>query len=133
MLSFHNNNRDMSEATLQSNVVKYLKLQYPSIRYCASLGGQYQKYQSQRNRAVSTGYVKGFPDLGIYEGRGGFFGLFLEIKTKKGYPTKEQKQWLIDLNERGYLAKCIKGFDDIINEIDNYLSLKPTIQNEKNK
>ena len=59
----------MSESRLQSEVVKYIQLQYPKARYCASLGGQYQPFQSQRNRARKTGYVKGFPDLFIYESR----------------------------------------------------------------
>ncbi len=122
----------MSEASLQSNVVKYLQLQYPNVKYCASLGGQYQKFQSQRNKAKSTGYVRGFPDLGIYEARGGFFGLFLEIKLK-GYPTKEQKEWIRDLNNRGYYAACVKGFDNIITTLDKYLERDITKINEKDK
>ena len=112
----------MSEAQLQSNVVKY-----PKIKYCASLGGQYQSHISQRNKAKATGYVKGFPDLQICEARGGYFGLFIEIKQLKSYATKEQKQWIIDLNERGYKACCLKGLDSIIETIDNYIKQPPTI------
>jgi len=99
----------MSEASLQANVIKYLKLQHPSVIYCASLGGQYQKYPSQRNKAKATGYVAGFPDLQICEARGGYFGLFIEIKQLKSYATKEQKQWIEYLNARGYKAACLKG------------------------
>ena len=122
----------MSEANLQSNVVKYLKLQYPDAIYCASLGGQYQRYISQRNKAKSTGYVKGFPDLGIYEpNKQGYHGLFLEIKQKGGYPTKEQKNWIEKLNKRGYYACCVKGLDSIMKVIDDYMN--GTISNEKSK
>ena len=117
----------MSEAGLQSSVIQYIKLQYPKIRYCASLGGQYQKYPSQRNKAKATGYVKGFPDLQICEARGGFFGLFLEIK-EKGYATIDQKKWIEDLNERGYFAKCVKGLDDIIETIDIYMAKNQTLK-----
>lgn len=122
----------MSEAQLQSNVVKYLKLQYPQVLYCASLGGQYQRYPSQRNKAKATGYVRGFPDLGIYEARGGYFGLFIEVKQKKGYPTKEQKDWIEQLNKKGYYACCEKGFDSIIEVIDKYLNEEIT-RSEKSK
>ena len=73
-----------------------------------------------------TGYVKGFPDLAIYEARGGYFGLFIEIKQKGGYPTKNQKSWIDDLNERGYLACCLKGLDAILAAIDSYLIMKET-------
>ena len=112
----------MSEARLQSEVVKYIQLQYPKARYCASLGGQYKPFQSQRNRARKTGYVKGFPDLFIYEARNGYHGLALEIKTIKGRATKEQKEWIEALNERGYKAEVVKGLPDILDLIDNYLN-----------
>ena len=116
----------MSESRLQSEVVKYIQLQYPKARYCASLGGQYQPFQSQRNRARKTGYVKGFPDLFIYESRTvdgiTYHGLALEIKTIKGRATKEQKEWIEALNERGYKAEVVKGLPDILDLIDNYLN-----------
>ena len=123
---------DMSEAQLQTNVIRYINLQYPHIRYCASLGGQYQKYPSQRKKAVATGYVKGFPDLQICEARGGYFGMFLEIK-EKGYATKDQKKWLEDLTERGYLAVCVKGLDGIISMIDSYMAQNQTIKRTDEK
>ena len=112
----------MSEARLQSEVIKYIQLQYPKVKYCASLGGQYQPFQSQRNRARKTGYVKGFPDLFIYEARNGYHGLALEIKTIKGTVTKEQKEWIEALNDRGYKAEVVKGLPNILKLIDNYLN-----------
>jgi len=90
-------------------------------------------YHSQRQRAKKTGYVKGFPDLQICEARGGYFGLFIEIK-EKGYATKEQQQWIEDLTARGYYAVCSKGLDSIITEIDKYFSYKDTeVINETGK
>ena len=116
----------MSEERLQSEVVKYIQLQYPKVKYCASLGGQYQPFQSQRNRARKTGYVKGFPDLFIYESRTvdgiTYHGLALEIKTIKGRATKEQKEWIEALNERGYKAEVVKGLPEILNCIDTYFN-----------
>ena len=111
----------MSEERLQSEVVRYISLQYPKARYCASLGGQYQPFQSQRNRAKRTGYSKGFPDLFIYEARNGYHGLALEIKTLKGRATKEQKEWIEALNKRGYKALICKGLPEILQTIDDYL------------
>ena len=114
----------MSEERLQIEVVQYIHLQYPKVKYCASLGGQYQPYQSQRNRARKTGYVKGFPDLFVYEARNGYHGLALEIKTIKGRATKEQKEWIEALNERGYKAEVVKGLPAILDLIDSYLNEK---------
>jgi len=116
----------MSEERLQSEVVRYISLQYPKARYCASLGGQYQPFQSQRNRAKRTGYSKGFPDLFIYEPSpcGKYHGLALEIKTIKGRATQEQKEWIEALNERGYKAEVVKGLPAILNLIDGYMNEK---------
>ena len=114
----------MSEERLQSEVVKYISLQYPKAKYCASLGGQYQPYQSQRSKAISTGYSKGFPDLFIYEARNGYHGLALEIKTLKGRATIEQKEWIEALNERGFKAEVVKGLPAILDLIDSYMNEK---------
>ena len=111
----------MNEQKQQEVLVTYLQLQYKNVRYCASLGGQYQPHQSQRAKAIRTGYVKGFPDLQILEARKGFHGLFIELKTKTGRTNPHQKKWIDDLNERGYLAKCCKGIEAAMDVIDNYL------------
>ena len=114
----------MSEDRLQSEVVKYISLQYPKVKYCASLGGQYQPFHSQRYKAKRTGYSKGFPDLFIYEARKGYHGLALEIKTIKGRATKEQKDWIEALNDRGYKAEVVKGLPAILDLIDSYMNEK---------
>ena len=113
-----------SEASLQKAVVEYIKLQYPKARYCASLGGQYQKFVSQRKKAKDTGYKAGFPDLQITEPKGNYHGLFLELKlNKQCYASQYQKDWIRDLNARGYKAIICKGFDECITAIDEYLTL----------
>tara|TARA_R100001440_G_scaffold171_1_gene495 strand:- start:685 stop:1098 length:414 start_codon:yes stop_codon:yes gene_type:complete len=116
----------MSEAILQAEVVKYISLQYPKAKYCASLGGIYTS-PTQAVKAKRTGYKRGFPDLQITEARGGYFGLFLELKTNKGRATKDQKEWVEDLNNRGYKALIVKGIDETINAIDNYMKQENTI------
>lgn len=111
----------MTEQRQQEALVTYIQLQYPKVRYCASLGGQYQQYQSQRRKAVKTGYVKGFPDLQITEARKGYHGLFIELKTKTGRITKYQQEWIDDLNERGYKAECCQGLESALDLVDWYL------------
>ena len=113
-----------TEAQLQTAVINYIRLQYPKVRYCASLGGQYQQYKKQQRKGKSTGYVAGFPDLQLTEPKGEFHGLFIELKlNKKCYPSKVQNEWLFDLNARGYKAEVTKGFEETINLIDKYLAL----------
>jgi len=109
------------EDDLQTAVVTYLKLEYKAL-YCASLGGQYQKYHSQRMKAKRTGYVAGFPDLFIYEPKGKYNGLAIELKVKGNYASPKQKDWLFYLTERGYKAEVCTGFDQAKELIDNYFN-----------
>ena len=127
------------EDNLQAAVVTYLRLEYKAL-FCASLGGQYQKYDSQKLKAKRTGYIAGFPDLFIYEARGGFNGLAIELKAKGSSPYKKngdlkkaydlggdrynQTLWLQGLTHRGYMAKFCTGFDDAKETIDKYFNLK---------
>jgi hypothetical protein len=115
----------MSEERLQTEIVKYIGYQYPKIRYCASLGGIYTGPR-QAIKAKRTGYSRGFPDLQITEARGGYYGLFIEIKTHKGRATEVQKEWIDDLNERGYKAVIGKGLGECLQTIDDYMNQKPT-------
>jgi hypothetical protein len=110
----------MSEMKLQISVIKYLKLKFPKVRYCASLGGIHTS-PTQARKAKLTGYVRGFPDLQITEARKGFHGLFIELKTNKGRATKVQQEWIKDLNDRGYKAIICKGIDETMETINEYL------------
>ena len=110
----------MNETDLQMHVVNYIRMQYPKVKYCASLGG-IRTNITQALKAKRTGYVKGFPDLQITESNHLYHGLFIEIKTEKGRATKSQKEWIKALNERGYKAVICKGFTECKKEIDKYL------------
>jgi len=127
------------EDKLQTAVITYLRLEHKAL-YCASLGGQYQRYDSQRKKAKRTGYVAGFPDVFVYEPRGKYFGLAIELKAKgfspykkngdlkkkyaKGGDKHNQVVWINKLNDRGYLALFCTGFDQAKEVIDNYFNLK---------
>jgi hypothetical protein len=110
-----------SEAEIQAAVVKYLKHHKDKPLFCASAGGMKASYM-QAARMKATGYVAGFPDLFIYEPRGGYHGLAIELKREGGYASTEQKAWITSLSSKGYDAYICKGIDDAIRTIDQYLS-----------
>tara|TARA_R110002020_G_scaffold147433_1_gene322782 strand:+ start:1156 stop:1590 length:435 start_codon:yes stop_codon:yes gene_type:complete len=113
--------KSQSEYELQKSVVKYLQLQYPLAKFCASLGGIRTSY-TQAVKAKASGYIKGFPDLQICYPTRKSCGLFLEIKKdRKSYASKSQHEWIEYLNEVGYTAKVCKGFDECKEVIDDYM------------
>lgn len=67
------------------------------------------------------GTKAGFPDLFLCIARGGYHGLFIELKTVKGKPTALQQTWLNRLNKQGYKAVVCYGFDEAKEAIKGYL------------
>jgi|9_EtaG_2_1085328.scaffolds.fasta_scaffold00063_3 hypothetical protein len=113
----------LTEENIQISIVEYLKLQYPNLLFTATMGGQFQRHYSQRLKAKRTGYLKGVSDLLIFEPRGGYCGLFIELKRdRKCYPTAEQKRFISRASDRGYYATCAKGFSECKELIDKYLN-----------
>lgn len=110
-----------TEYLIQRDLIKWLRLKYPKALFCASAGGLH----TSRNQAVkmkSAGYVKGFPDLFIYEPSRGFNGLAIELKAENGTVSPEQTEWIQALNARGYYATVCKGFDEAAATIQSYFS-----------
>ncbi len=108
-----------SEAEIQAAVKNYLDAK--GYLYCASAGGVKTSF-TQAVRMKRTGYKKGFPDLFIYEPRGIYHGLAIELKREYQYPTPEQKAWITELDNRGYKAFICKGIDEAIKVIDDYFA-----------
>ena len=111
-----------SEANQQEIVIKYLRLAYPDALYCASAGGMRTSYL-QAIKMKRTGYVKGFPDLFIYEPRNEYNGLAIEMKKEKGgVASPEQKRWQDQLRNRGYASYICKGSEEAMKIIDEYFN-----------
>lgn len=81
-----------------------------------------------------NGGKRAWPDIFLAEPRGGYHGLFIELKasvsdylTKSGQLRKtahvqEQAAVLAELRERGYAADFAAGFDDARDIVTNYLT-----------
>ena len=111
-----------NELKIQIAVVNWIKSNFPELLYCASAGGM-RTSLSVAKKMKASGYVKGIPDLQIMQPTRDKNGMFIELKANaKCYATKEQKEWIEKLNQRGYYAVVCKSFDSAIDEITNYLN-----------
>ena len=77
-------------------------------------------------RLKKTGTRAGVPDIFLPVAKGGFHGLFVEMKKREGGRVNiEQKIWLNALNEQGYRAVVCKGWEHARDEITKYLEVMP--------
>ena len=80
-------------------------------------------------RAIKTavalkkqGVKRGVPDMCLPVSRGGYHGLYIELKRQKGGTVSEtQKSWIAALNTQGYKAIICHGAEEAIEQIRGYL------------
>ncbi len=97
---------------------------HPELRllYHTPNGGYRSKPEAVRFKRI--GVKAGVPDLCLPVARKGYHGLYIELKRQKGGRLREdQKQWLDDLFEQGYLAVRCDGADEAIGMLERYLEI----------
>lgn len=67
------------------------------------------------------GVIAGFPDLFLFIPKGGYHGLFIELKAKGGRVSTHQQVMIGRLTKQGYLCKVCYGANQAIDEIKAYL------------
>lgn len=125
----------MTEEQLHRAVVDYIRLQYPNARIRSDYSGV-KLHPSTGRKMAAINPHRGFPDLTIWEKRGYFVGLAIELKTdgtrltkKTGEPAtehiKEQGEWLLHLESLGWYSRFGIGFEHAKAIIDSYMNLQP--------
>jgi hypothetical protein len=109
------------EMGLQCALMSWLEAKHPTIKDLtfASAGGMWTSIR-QASLMKSSGYKRGTPDLFIAIPQRGAHGLFIELKTEKGRPSKEQKEVCKALNNVGYEAYICRGWQPAIDTIEKY-------------
>jgi len=110
------------EHDIQVAIVGLLESIEPIPLYSATVGGVRLAIHTAK-KMKEAGYSKGVPDMLIYEPRGMYAGLAIEVKTEKGRASDEQKEWIRNLNNRGWRAEICKGFEECADVICEYFDL----------
>ena len=123
----------MNEKDLQINICRWLKLQYPEVIFTSESSGLRLTISQARSLAKQRS-GKGLPDLMIFEPRGGYHGLFLELKRegekvfrrdgqiRSDAHLQDQYSVINRLNDKGYLAGFAIGFDEARALITKYMN-----------
>lgn len=97
---------------------------WPELRLLFHIpnGGKRSKSEAVRFRAA--GVRSGVPDLFLPCSRGGYHGLWIEMKAIGGRISREQESWQKDLLEQGYMCAVCYGADEAIETIEKYMQQK---------
>ena len=93
-----------------------------NLLYAIPNGGHRHKAVAARLKA--EGVKAGVPDVCLPVARGGWHGLYIEMKTERGKASKSQVQWLFALREEGYKVAICRGWETARGLIEDYLCLR---------
>lgn len=116
----------LSEHQEQANLIKWANLQarlYPELALLFAIPNGGLRDVRVARKLKLEGVKSGVPDLFLPVARRGYHGLFIELKSTKGKPTKKQVSWLAQLDKQGFKAVVCRGFDAATGEIIRYLGI----------
>lgn len=123
----------MSEHDQQKAVIKYWRAKHPKQANClfsipngTHLAGSVRARSAQMNKLKAEGLVNGVSDLFLMIAKGGYHGLFIEMKDQgktKCSVSDSQQLHINTANKNGYLAVWCAGAGQAIKQLDDYMRL----------
>lgn len=112
------------EDSLQRDCAGWLKKELyrrklPQVFYHPPNGGR--RNQREAARLKLHGVLAGVSDVVLPLKSGEYSGVYCELKTKSGSPSKDQKDFLNAVTEEGYLAVVINDFKTFQDVFTYYL------------
>ena len=110
------------EDNLQIAAVRWFRYQFPDVVIFAIPNGG-KRHIGTAVKMKAEGVRAGVPDVCLPVARGGYHGLYIEMKDGKKRPSEAQMWWLAMLENEGYRAEVAHSCDDAQAVILDYLSL----------
>lgn len=99
----------------------YQSGKYPELKLIYHIPNEGKRSISAGSRLKSEGLKKGVPDICLPISNGKYSALYIEMKSEKGKPSKEQLEWIECLNKAGNHAVIAYGWENAAKEIIKYL------------
>lgn len=115
-------NMKRDEGYLQSECVKWFRLQYPKfdkLLFAVPNGGSRNLIEAKKLKG--QGVVAGVSDLILFVQSWGYGALCIEMKFGKNKQTDNQKEWQKAVEEQGYKYVLCRTVDEFINEVKHYM------------
>lgn len=114
----------MTEHEMQKKLLEWCKessVEYPGLNRIVHIANEGKRGGKKIGAMRSKGpNNKGFPDLFLPFPSNEYHGLFIELKTKTGKLSDDQKGWLCYLSGMGYRATVCRSLEAAQGEIVGY-------------
>lgn len=100
-----------------------MECRYPCLSLMYHVPNEGKRSKATGARMKRMGLRRGVPDICLPVARGGFHGLYIEMKAVGGRATKEQCEYLDALREEGYFVAICVGHKAAQKTILGYVEL----------
>lgn len=115
-----------TESSEQIRLVGRIRHFYPDVIVFSVPNGGGRSYM-EATKLREEGVLAGVCDLVVLEARGGWFGLFIEMKrTSGGKVSEEQTQFMGRARERGYKCVVAHGCEEGWAAFEKYMARDET-------
>ncbi len=112
----------------QTALMAYAKLnerRYPELGLLYHIPNGGSRNAIEALNLKRQGVKAGVPDLCLPVARGGYHGLYIELKRKGGRLSAAQRVWIENLRAQGYAVMVCYGFREAADTLEGYLSEEP--------
>ena len=95
---------------------------YPELKLLHHIPNGGKRNEKEAAHLKRQGVKAGVPDLCLPVARGGYHGLYIELKLQSNKPTEKQLAFINELNKQGYKAVVCYGWETAQETIENYLT-----------
>jgi hypothetical protein len=96
---------------------------HPEITLLFAIPNGGHRHIAVAHKMKAEGVKSGVPDLFLPVPRGGYHGLFIEMKVVGGRPSKNQAVWIENLTRQGYMTIVCFNWIVAKDAIVSYLSM----------
>ena len=102
----------------------YARREFPELELMYHIPNGGTRHPAEARNLRLQGVKPGVPDIFLPAMRGGYGGLYIEMKRRKGgVVSGEQKRWMAELNKAGYCVAVCRGWEQARCIITDYLRI----------
>lgn len=115
--------REDEHQTALTNWARMMRTQYPALRLYHHIPNGGLRDKRTAARLIGQGVHSGAPDVFIPAARGGYHGIYIELKTGTNKPTPNQNEFMSGAMAEGYYCAVCYGWPCAAAVIEDYLHM----------
>lgn len=104
----------------------YAQSMYPELKWMFHIPNGGKRRVTEAVRLQQMGVKSGVSDVFLPCARGGYHGLWIEMKSQTGRATANQREFLDAMEKAGYMGEVCYGCEEAITLIKKYLKMPKT-------